>query len=50
MAPVNDPRTWPNDSDSISSAGIAPQLIATKILSSRAALMNGSSDNLFAGT
>ena len=34
-APVNEPLTWPNSSDSSSCSGIAPQLIATNGCSRR---------------
>ena len=35
VAPVNEPRTWPNSSDSISSSGIAAQLTSTRGESAR---------------
>jgi len=35
IAPVNAPRSWPNISDSSSSAGIAPQLTGMKGRSAR---------------
>ena len=38
MAPVNDPFTWPNSSDSSRSRGMAPQLMVTNGLSRRAAV------------
>ncbi len=38
VAPVNEPFTWPNSSDSISSSGIAAQLTLTKGFSARVLL------------
>ena len=48
-APVNAPRSWPNISDSSSSAGMAPQLTGMKGVAARAQRVDGARDQLLAG-
>jgi hypothetical protein len=50
LAPVKAPASWPNSSDSISSAGMAAQLTATKgPLAARGEVVQAARDDFLAG-